>query len=120
MRNPFKYDDKGFIILVERKIPTIKQQKPFKVSSEYKAWHNMKQRCYNKNNPGYKDYGERGIKVCERWYNSFRNFLKDMGRKPSPELSLERINNDGNYEPDNCRWATQSEQLYNRRLNSGY
>lgn len=73
----------------------------------------MVARCADPNN---KNYGQRGISVCERWANDFHAFLADMGRKPSPELSLDRINNDGNYEPGNCRWATAKQQANNRRL----
>tara|TARA_R110000868_G_scaffold13848_3_gene64357 strand:- start:8415 stop:8933 length:519 start_codon:yes stop_codon:yes gene_type:complete len=88
-----------------------------KKTTEYISWFGMKQRCYNTNFRQYKDYGGRGIKVCERWKESFVNFLEDMGRKPSPQHSLDRINNDGNYEPSNCRWATRSEQQNNKRNN---
>jgi len=84
-------------------------------SREYGAWHAMKQRCYNYNNSNYNYYGGRGIIVCDRWRYSFENFIEDMERKPSLDHSLDRINNDGNYEPENCRWATLSEQNSNRR-----
>lgn len=80
----------------------------------YEAWCKMKQRCYNKNHNSYKYYGERGIKVCERW-NSFENFLLDMGERPSAIHSLDRIDPNGNYEPTNCRWSTPKEQCENRR-----
>ena len=83
-------------------------------SIEYQTWNNMIERCYHPSHVGYQYYGARGIKVCDRWRNSFQSFLEDMGPKPKG-LSLDRINNDGNYEPSNCRWATQAEQLYNRR-----
>lgn len=84
---------------------------------EYGVWANMKDRCYNPSSEDYKNYGGRGIKVCERWLNSFENFYEDMGEKPWSKLlySLDRINNDGNYEPSNCRWATVKQQVNNRR-----
>lgn len=82
---------------------------------EYRSWAGMRKRCYDQNYPGYKYYGARNITVCERWRNSYEAFLSDMGRKPSPGHSLDRIDNDGNYHPDNCRWATRSEQNRNKR-----
>lgn len=83
----------------------------------YKTWDNMLQRCRNPNHPQHKDYGGRGIAVCDRWQgpDGFVNFAADMGDKPSPSLTLDRMNNDGNYEPDNCRWATYKQQANNRR-----
>lgn len=86
-------------------------------STEFKSWIGCKTRCYNKNNPNYNNYGGRNITVCNRWLESFQNFIDDMGEKPKDgkRYSLDRINNDGNYEPSNCRWATDSEQNKNRR-----
>lgn len=86
-------------------------------SAEYNSWMNMRGRCKNPNNDKYKWYGAIGIKVCDRWTNSFENFLADMGEKTTPKHSLDRINVHGNYEPTNCRWATQKEQCNNKRSN---
>lgn len=81
---------------------------------EYHAWQAMNQRCSNPKNPEYKNYGARGITVCERW-QSFDNFLADMGKRPSPDLSLERERNNDGYSSTNCKWATKAEQSNNRR-----
>lgn len=82
---------------------------------EYMVWNSMKQRCLNPNNDSYHHYGGRGITVCDRWIEDFANFINDMGRRPSDDLTIERINNDGNYEPGNCKWATMKEQSLNQR-----
>jgi hypothetical protein len=81
---------------------------------EYTTWINMKARCYDPTSESYQYYGARGISVCNRWKNSFENFIFDMGVKPFG-LTLDRKNSDGNYEPDNCRWATYQQQNRNRR-----
>lgn len=89
-----------------------------KVTREYKAWAEMKHRCYDEKYYLYHRYGGRGIKVCERWLDSFENFYADMGERPSNKHSLDRFpNNDGDYEPNNCRWATQKEQCRNQSKN---
>lgn len=82
-------------------------------TTEYEIWSSMKKRCQNPNCRVYPRYGGRGITVCERWSNSFEAFYEDMGPRPSKRHSIDRINNDGNYEPGNCRWATQKEQAAN-------
>jgi len=87
----------------------------FTKTATYGTWSHMKDRCLNPKDKDFKHYGERGIKICKRW-DKFENFLKDMGKKPEG-LTLDRIDNNGNYEPSNCRWATQKTQTRNSRRN---
>jgi len=84
-------------------------------TAEYVAWAGMKRRCFNTHDPKWRDYGGRGIKVDPRWAKDYKEFLKYVGRRPSPMHSLDRIDNDGNYEPGNVRWATARQQYHNRR-----
>ena len=86
----------------------------YNVSGTYHTWIGMKTRCSNKNHIAYKNYGGRGIKVCDRWKNDFTAFLQDMGERPEG-LTLDRENNDGNYEPGNCKWANSKQQGRNTR-----
>lgn len=89
-------------------------------SPEFRAWAAMRNRCTNPSNERYPRYGGRGVQVCGRWLESFANFLEDMGRRPGPEYSLERLNNDGNYEVSNCKWVSKIDQANNTINNIRY
>jgi hypothetical protein len=105
---------------IERQIKT-QLKPPVACPTEYEkhplcsCWHNMISRCENKNHPSYKDYGGRGIKVCERWRNSIQAFIEDMGPKPTPKHSIDRIENNLGYYPGNVQWSTMKQQANNRR-----
>lgn len=86
-------------------------------TAEYRIWGDMIRRCTSPSTSAYKHYGGRGITVCDRWRKSFPAFLEDMGLRPSAKHSIDRVNNDGNYEKSNCRWSTQKEQMRNKRTN---
>jgi hypothetical protein len=89
-------------------------------TTEYHIWLGAKARCNNPSSSGFHRYGGRGIKICDRWNYSFENFLTDMGNRPSTEYTLDRKDNNGDYEPANCRWATHEEQQSNKVTNTNY
>jgi len=91
-----------------------RSKKDYKYTPEYYAWRNMKSRCYTKSSNQYEDYGGRGIKVCDRWLNSFENFLADMGKKPDG-FTLDRKDVNGDYSLENCKWSNYSTQNHNQR-----
>lgn len=88
-------------------------------TSEYKTWAKMKERCYNKSDASYKNYGAKGITMCDRWLDDFQNFFDDMGKKPDPNYSIERIDGGKGYSPDNCKWASKFVQSRHRNSSVG-
>lgn len=118
--NIFKGNTKSCGCTKKEKISISNSKHRLHNSPEYNSWVSMKSRCDNKNNIQFKDYGGRGIIVCERWKDKergFLNFLEDLGKRPSLDYSIDRVNVNGNYEPSNCRWATQIQQANNKRDN---
>ena len=97
---------------LKRELTKLVEGVPSKEHKLYPVWNNMKQRCRDELHPAYSNYGGRGIKVCQRWQDSFEDFVSDMGPRPEGH-TLDRIDNGGNYTPDNCRWASNAEQSRN-------
>lgn len=105
----------GCISVENIRAVTAKMARHLGAKTEYRTWAAMRSRCADPNNQSYALYGERGITVCNRWNDSFAHFLEDMGLRPSAKHSLDRIDNDGPYSPENCRWTTHDVQMRNQR-----
>lgn len=86
-------------------------------TKEYHIWRGIIARCENPNNKNFHQYGGRGISICKEWRNDFTKFLKDVGKKPTPKHTIDRVDSNGNYEPNNCKWSTWKEQQNNKRSN---
>ena len=97
-----------------------RRKKPGRETEEYSIWRHMKDRCNNPHSPAWNNYGGRGIQVCERWQWSFDNFIGDIGYRPGPDYSIERIDVDGNYSHYNCKWIPMREQAKNIRRSKKY
>ena len=109
----YRFNLQGEKVLIMR----TREQHRKRYTPEYYSWRNMKTRCYNKNNPNFKYCGARGITVCSEWIDSFESFFEDMGTKPFPRAEIDRRDNDGNYNKDNCRWVTSAQNCQNKSNN---
>lgn len=112
-------ENPGWLKRCEKKIRKYKYS-PASNTPEYKSWSNMLKRCYIPTDKSYPRYGGRGIIVCERWRKNYMAFWNDMGKRPSDLHSIDRKDNNGNYEPDNCRWANQRTQMRNTSRSKKY
>ena len=118
-----KHWTRGYCALhyhIMRKDGSISKIVPVYNKAEYQSWKDMKSRCYYKKHKTYKNYGGRGIKVCDEWLHNFKEFYNYVGDRPTTQHTIDRIDNDGNYEPGNVRWATKTQQVVNRRCYSKY
>jgi len=103
----------GLVLKIDNKFMELLTKQP-----EYQIWSQIKQRTRNVNCKKYDSYGGRGINMCDEWYNSYQSFIDDVGRRPDKEHSLDRIDNDGDYKPGNCRWVTAKIQNLNKRTSA--